>query len=610
MPLTYKGKTLNNNDIQALKDMIRSSLEAHRDYYQNDYQKQTSTNVTISKGMLTEVFNDALNGLDTRIDTEAGKKSSVNAEDIINGIFSDVSNKLIDVAESDILEYKEKRSVKSFILDTMSKEIRDYLNKKVPIRDTDEGYSITESSFHLATEPMEGIEDIAEYNPNSGRVQVLYDGRSGNSGTLESKVEDRQREFNEIPEENKEAKKIAQDNLNEALQSTAGLRAGGESARIHSAGLMNKKSVSFGDLYNVISDLNKQARLGDPDGGRLRPVGVSAGEINGVGTFVTSKALFKTLNTIADNINEIKKTGDEALRKTQAIQLASFAYNMTLSEHVFNDANGRTCRLFADTILQSFGLPPHIPQEDLRNNSKTMGNNIDFDKGARAFLQGIRQSDKILKEEKERIRQLPEGKEQLNAQVTSLEESVKKLAQEAKTKLNELDSITKKGHNNGQEYTDMYNALKEVSELNPSKNNIDSVEEAISKLQEYSKVYESTHTGLFKGRSGFGLARKNISKDLQKLASFRKDVVTGFAKDLDKNTVISNLHPEGMSAGKKVNNTDLKSVIKIEKSKNPDLKAGSTRKRSNSVSKKRTPVNSKTNAPVIKAPQEKKLTGP
>ena len=603
MPLTYKGKTLNNNDIQALKDMIRNSLESHIDFFQGDYIKYASSDVTKSSGMLTEVINNELNGLDSRFNTAAEEESSVNAEDFINGIFSDVSNNIINVVENSGLEEIEKSSAKNFIDETGSKEIADYLGYKTDAKDTDKGYSVSESSFHLATEPMEGIEDIAEYNPNSGRVQVLYDGRSGNSGTLESKVEDRQREFNEIPEENKEAKKNAENKLNEALQSTAGLRAGGESARIHSAGLMNKKSVSFGDLYNVISDLNKQARLGDPDGGRLRPVGVSAGEINGVGTFVTSKALFKTLNTIADNINEIKKTGDEALRKTQAIQLASFAYNMTLSEHVFHDANGRTCRLFADTILQTFGLPPHIPQEDLLHTPKTLGNTIDFDKGARAFLQGIRQSDKILKEEKERIRQLPEGREQLNAQVTSLEESVKKLAQEAKTKLNELDSITKKGHNNGQEYTDMYNALKEVSELNPSKNNIDSVEEAISKLQEYSKVYENTHTGLFKGRSGFGLARKNISKDLQKLASFRKDVVAGFAKDLDKNTVISGLHPEGMSAGKKVNNTDLKSVIKTEKSKNPDLKAGSTHR-------KRTSVNSKTNAPVIKAPQGKKLTGP
>ncbi len=614
MPLTFNGKTLNNNDIQALKDMIRGSLESHRDFFQKDYIKYATGHLEKSRSMLTGIFDNALNELDSRIDTESRRSSSVNAIDVINGIFSDISKNLIDVANSSELKRYEKESVKSFIDETGSKEILDFLGWKVHAKDTDEGYSISESSFQLATEPMEGIGDIAEYNPNSGRVQVLYDARSGNSGTLENRVEDRQKELNEIPENNTKKRKIVQEKLDEALQSAAGLRAAGESARIHSAELMNKKSVSFGDLYHVISDLNKQARLGDPDDGRMRQGGMDAGNINGEGSFVTSKVLFKTLNTIADKMNEIKKTGDDALRKTQAIQLASFAYNMTIGEHVFNDANGRTCRLFADTILQAFGLPPHIPNAELKESSRTIGRTIDFDKGVRAFLQGIKQSDRILQQEKERIRQLPGEKERLNAQVTSLEESVKKLVQEAKTKLNELDSLSKDGHKDGREYTEMYNALKAVSKLDPSKNDIGSVEEAISRLGETSKEYERTHTGWFKGRSGFGLARKNISRDLQKLSAFRKEVVAGFAKDLDKNTVISGLRPDGKSGVKeksnKINKLDLNDVIKIEKSKNPDFETGSTRRHSNSMKIKRTPVNSKMNAPVIKAPQNKKLTGP
>ncbi len=92
---------------------------------------------------------------------------------------------------------------------------------------------------------------------------------------------------------------------------------------------------------------------------------ISAGRIEGVGTFTAPKALYKTLSTIADSMNKIKKTQNEALRKTQAIQLAGFAYAVTLSEHVFMDANGRTCRLFADTILQTFELPPHTPLPDM-----------------------------------------------------------------------------------------------------------------------------------------------------------------------------------------------------------------------------------------------------
>ncbi len=333
-------------------------------------------------------------------------------------------------------------------------------------------------------------------------------------------------------------------------------------ARIHSTGLMSKNTVSFGDLYNIMQDLNKQVRIGDSNGGKLRVQEVAAGDIVGVPSFSIPKSIFKTLSTIADNINQIKMIENEALRKTQAVQLASFAYNMTLSEHVFNDGNGRTCRMFADTILQTFGLPPHIPQPELLTTPVTIGGVIDFEKGTRAFLQGIRQSDRILQQEKERIKQLPGEKERLDSQVTSLEDSVKKLAQEARTKLDELKSVAKDGHKNGQEYTEMYNALKAVSELDPSKNNIGSVEEAISKLAESSKEYERTHTGLFKGRSG--------------------------------------LHPDGMSGvkaksvkSKKINNLDLNEEIKIEKSKNPDFEAGSTHIHSNSMKIKRNSVNSK-----------------
>lgn len=127
---------------------------------------------------------------------------------------------------------------------------------------------------------MEGIGDIAEYNPNSGRVQVLYDARSGNSGTLENRVEDRQKELKEIPENNTKKRKIVQEKLDEALKSAAGLRAAGESARIHSAELMNKKSVSFGDLYHVISDLScEEGRKSNRRGSESAFCGKSQGKI-------------------------------------------------------------------------------------------------------------------------------------------------------------------------------------------------------------------------------------------------------------------------------------------------------------------------------------------
>ncbi len=44
--------------------------------------------------------------------------------------------------------------------------------------------------------------------------------------------------------------------------------------------------------------------------------------------------------------------------KLDPIELAGLAYQKLVSIHPFSDANGRTCRLVADIILQSHGLPP------------------------------------------------------------------------------------------------------------------------------------------------------------------------------------------------------------------------------------------------------------
>ena len=114
-------------------------------------------------------------------------------------------------------------------------------------------------------------------------------------------------------------------------------------------------------------------------------------------------------------MNRIKQTEDPALRKTRAIQLAAFAYQMMLSQHVFNDGNGRTCRLFADSILQTFGLPPHSPTKAESEIIATIGEgHMDFNEGARVFLDNVKKSDLELKKDpeitNERLRREPPEK--------------------------------------------------------------------------------------------------------------------------------------------------------------------------------------------------------
>lgn len=69
------------------------------------------------------------------------------------------------------------------------------LNYPPDERDTEAGYHDSADGLELADEPMEGIGDIAEYKPESGRVLALYEGRAGNSNTLrEEWIQEKERE--------------------------------------------------------------------------------------------------------------------------------------------------------------------------------------------------------------------------------------------------------------------------------------------------------------------------------------------------------------------------------------------------------------------------------
>ena len=263
------------------------------------------------------------------------------------------------------------------------------------------------NEFKLADVPMEGVEDIAEYNPDRDSVMVLYEGRSGNSNTLNPKW---QKEIEEVAERSKNkddqtAYQNAMKDLQKAKTSQFGLHAGAEYTRIRSSEMKNKNQVSFADIYETYTNINKMARPGDPKAGVLRGTSISAGNVIGPGASAIPQQTYQTLQFIADNINKIKQTKDPALQKTQAIQLASFAYQMTLSTHGFSDGNGRSSRLFADSILQTFGLPPHTPTKAMTELTKTIGEEkMDFQKGAEVFLTNVKKSDLKLKENPEPLK--------------------------------------------------------------------------------------------------------------------------------------------------------------------------------------------------------------
>ena len=267
-------------------------------------------------------------------------------------------------------------------------------------RDTAEGYEKTAGSFTLTDEPVNGIDEIADYAPEAGRILTLYEVRSGNSNTLASNIKELEQHLAGTREGTLEYGEAKQRLIN-AQRAPLGLHAGAEYSRLRSSELMAKDHISFGDLYETITTINKMARPGDPEGGVIRGGSINAGTLLCPGSTAVPQALYKTLNTIAEKMNVIKQTEDPALRKTRAIQLTAFAYQMTLSEHSFSDGNGRTCRLFCDTILQTFGLPPHTPIKEETQITEIIGKEMDFNKGFNVFLKAVKLTDKELKKDPE-----------------------------------------------------------------------------------------------------------------------------------------------------------------------------------------------------------------
>ena len=410
MPIIgLNGKRINDADTVSLEQMLKGSLENHI-YHLKEWQANAGVmdEDPAFYDRILQHFRNGLDHLQEKINTAKEGNRQVKVQDLISSVYSEISAGVVNQLQTeDMSNNKIHTSVESFLSyeasdwgDTNLAKAYPNRNKlKIQTQDTEAGYKRTEEAFRFANEPMAGIDFLEDYDPAKESVAVLYGGRAGNSGTLKHTVEEYQEKLAGMQEGDPLYNSTKQ-NLEKAETARAGLIMGGEMARNRSVDLRNKNGVSFGDLYFILSDLNGTVMPKEKQGGKLRGFGIVSGKVNGSGSFVAPVNLYKTLSKIADGINQVKKVEDTALRKTRAIQLASFSYQMLVSEHVFPDANGRTSRLFADTILQTFGLPPHMPQKD--KLIKTMGEPMDFNAGALGFYKGICQSENILREEREK----------------------------------------------------------------------------------------------------------------------------------------------------------------------------------------------------------------
>lgn len=409
MPIVNsRGEVLNENDLKALENMLRGSLENHRD------RAQQTEDLGLDEDLFDpsiNAFNDAAGGLAKAIKKAAKSKKTVSVDDFINQTFGNVFEKIrkkTDFASDDAGEYLNMCAIQWGEPNLVRKVVNNP-EYEPDYKDTPQAYQNTVEDFKFADEPFKGIEEIETVDIENGSFASLEEGRAGSSSTLAADLDELRKAVENAPE-NSQERKNAQKELEKTEKAKMGHHMGCEMSRMYADDLKDKKQVSFGDVYNAFASLNEAARPGDKDAGKLRGKYVAVpNRLEGVGSVYVPGQLYKTMDIIAQGINRIKSESDNpSLQKTHAIQLASFASQMLISQHVFNDANGRTCRMFADTILQTFGLPPHIPPKEVdpklepKNSFGTIGTKLAFDWGANYIFDGVKRSNAVLQETKQK----------------------------------------------------------------------------------------------------------------------------------------------------------------------------------------------------------------
>jgi uncharacterized protein YoxC len=111
----------------------------------------------------------------------------------------------------------------------------------------------------------------------------------------------------------------------------------------------------------------------------------------------------------------------------------------------------------------------------------------------------------------------------------------------AKEKLDQLDKITKKGHNNSDEYKNMRNALKTLSEIDLTETTLEKVSKAIDDVKETSKVYRETHDVWNKAFKKFGQKRLNMAVDLEGKATAFQQTFNEISEGMDTKKSIRDL---------------------------------------------------------------------
>ncbi len=383
------GKPHSSSDVEGMKRMLDGSIESMIARVQES-QMSGSERRRALKALTT-----AKKKLGKRLDKAHKSNKKISAADELTAVLNDAFSNM-KMKKSDSLDMQR------LMVDTMgSREaVQVYFDDVLRSQDTGAGVQQSMSGFQLPTQAAEGIGDIGEYDP-SDAMEELTEGRMGNSASLAASQAT-----------TPEAQAKREQSIQQFNDGTAVARRGAAAMK------EDPNSISFSTLMDLFSSINTQVRGGADDAGKLRGQKVTVGQLTPPRAAALPEDAYRTFSVIADKMREIHANPDKKLAKTQAIHLAAFAYQMTISEHMFADGNGRTCRLFADSILQSFGLPPSTPVKELGEVGANIGSDMDFQAGAAAVMAGVRLSDQTLKQNRPEQPAAPQAESQRPAEVT------------------------------------------------------------------------------------------------------------------------------------------------------------------------------------------------
>ena len=357
------GKNLSEEkDVENLKLVYKDLLEG---YLNMMLVPEEGTLDTEHANPAIKAYQGFCKDFLTKFDEKSIGEEDVVIEDFYNNGILGVYSSFINWADTP--EKKKDAYYRQFF-----KSVGDHFAERFSGNDIvskDQGLTESMKSFKLNNEPMPGIKEIPDYDPSQPYDDPYIAARQANSDTYR--------------------KLLISNNPQAAQKGSEDFTIAAEFAKNAAVKLQNKESIGFGDLYDIFTNLNKRLRPDEKDGGKIRIEDIAAGTIKGINSAAIPADLFTTLSTVADYMNQIKQVQDSKVRKSQAVQLAAFAYQLTISEHVFGNGNGRSCRLLSDMILQTFGLPPQVPTYALVGTGATIGKPLDFEKGAKCFMRGL-----------------------------------------------------------------------------------------------------------------------------------------------------------------------------------------------------------------------------